>query len=166
MTSRIIVIDDHQLFREGVKRILEFEESFEVIAEGDDGKEAFKLIKDHRPDAVLMDINMPNMNGIEATKNLISHYPETKVIILSIHDDQAFVTQALKTGATGYLLKEMDSDELIEAISVVLNGGSYIHPKVTHKLVADYRRLANEQNIGNGYEQSKYTPSDTSPNTS
>lgn len=155
MTSRIIVIDDHQLFREGVKRILEFEESFEVIAEGDDGKEAFKLIKDHRPDAVLMDINMPNMNGIEATKNLISHYPETKVIILSIHDDQAFVTQALKTGATGYLLKEMDSDELIEAISVVLNGGSYIHPKVTHKLVADYRRLANEQNIGNGYEQSK-----------
>ena len=153
MTSRIIVIDDHQLFREGVKRILEFEESFEVIAEGDDGKEAFKLIKDHRPDAVLMDINMPNMNGIEATKNLISHYPETKVIILSIHDDQAFVTQALKTGATGYLLKEMDSDELIEAIRVVIKGGSYIHPKVTHKLVADYRRLANEQNIGNGYEQ-------------
>lgn len=139
---RIVLIDDHKLFREGVKRILEFEPSFEVVAEGDDGSQAAKLVKENTPDVVLMDINMPNINGVQATTDLIKYFPNTKIIILSIHDDESYVTHVLKTGAQGYLLKEMDADSLIEAIKVVNEGGSYLHPKVTHNLVNEYRRLA------------------------
>ncbi|MCD7034458.1 response regulator transcription factor [Metabacillus sp. GX 13764] len=142
MKTRIAIIDDHQLFREGVKRILDFEPSFEVVAEGDDGDEAVRIVDEHRPDVVIMDINMPNVNGVEATKQLVDANPETKVIILSIHDDENYVTHALKTGARGYLLKEMDADTLIEAVKVVADGGSYLHPKVTHNLVNEFRRLA------------------------
>ncbi|WP_042350849.1 response regulator [Bacillus massiliigorillae] len=144
MTTSIIIIDDHQLFREGVKRILEFESTFQVVAEGDDGNEALGLVETHRPDVVIMDINMPQLNGVEATKQLVRQFPNTKVIILSIHDDENYVTHALKTGASGYLLKEMDSDALIQAVKVVADGGSYLHPRVTHNLVKEYRRLASD----------------------
>ncbi|HWO77304.1 MAG TPA: response regulator transcription factor [Bacillus sp. (in: firmicutes)] len=143
--TNIVIIDDHQLFREGVKRILEFEPSFRVVAEGDDGEDALELVQKHKPDVVIMDINMPNINGVEATRQLIEANPDSKVIILSIHDDETYVTHALKTGAMGYLLKEMDADALIEAVKVVADGGSYLHPKVTHNLVNEYRRLAMEE---------------------
>lgn len=92
----IVIIDDHQLFREGVKRILDFEPTFEVVAEGDDGDEAARIVEHYHPDVVIMDINMPNVNGVEATKQLVELYPESKVIILSIHDDENYVTHALK----------------------------------------------------------------------
>lgn len=142
MKTSIVIIDDHQLFREGVKRILDYEATFQVVAEGDDGEQAVALVEQYKPDVVIMDINMPNLNGVEATKQLIESYPETKVIILSIHDDESYVTHALKTGANGYLLKEMDADSLVEAVKVVADGGSYLHPRVTHNLVREYRRLA------------------------
>jgi len=151
LNTSIVIIDDHQLFREGVKRILDFESTFEVVAEGDDGSEAVHLIDAHQPDVVIMDINMPKMNGIEATRELIEKFPETKVIILSIHDDENYVTHALQTGATGYLLKEMDADALIDAVKVVADGGSYLHPRVTHNLVREYRRLATEPLNSNGF---------------
>ncbi|WP_026567730.1 response regulator [Bacillus sp. UNC41MFS5] len=142
MTTKIVIIDDHQLFREGVKRILEFEKSFQVVAEGNDGCEALSLVEEFHPDVVIMDINMPQVNGVEATRELVDKYPDTKIIILSIHDDENYVTHALQTGAIGYLLKEMDADALIEAVKVVAEGGSYLHPKVTHNLVNEYRKLA------------------------
>jgi len=148
----IALIDDHILFREGVKRILDYEADFNIVAEGDDGAVGIEIVKEYKPDVVLMDINMPNMNGVRATANLVRNYPKTKVIILSIHDDESYVTHALKTGAQGYLLKEMDADSLIEAIKVVHEGGSYLHPKITHNLVREYRRLAKENvpNVVNG----------------
>jgi len=151
VTTKIVIIDDHQLFREGVKRILEFEKTFQVAAEGNDGCEALQLVEEHHPDVVLMDINMPETNGIDATRQLVEKYPDSKVIILSIHDDENYVTHALKTGACGYLLKEMDADALIEAVKVVAAGGSYLHPKVTHNLVNEFRRLAAEEEGGNNY---------------
>jgi two-component system response regulator DegU len=146
MTTRIAIIDDHQLFREGIKRILEFDGDFEVVAEGSDGREALAIVEEHRPDLVLMDINMPDTNGVEATKQLIETYPDTTVVVLSIHDDENYVMRALQTGATGYLLKEMDADTLIEAVRIVAEGGSYLHPKVTHNLIREYRRLTTETN--------------------
>src|SRR5699024_6064126 len=154
---KIVLIDDHKLFREGVKRILELEPSFNVVAEGDDGAVASKLVKENDPDVVLMDINMPDVNGVQATADLVKYFPDTRVIILSIHDDENYVTHALKTGAQGYLLKEMDSDSLIEAIKVVSDGGSYLHPKITHNLVPEYRQLAraNKKNIGDHIEYRK-----------
>lgn len=148
MTTKIIIIDDHQLFREGVKRILDFEKSFEVVAEGEDGTQAVQLVEEYRPDVVIMDINMPHMNGVDATRELIEKFPDTNVIILSIHDDENYVQHALQTGASGYLLKEMDADALVDAVKVVAEGGSYLHPKVTHNLVKEYRRLASEENEG------------------
>jgi two-component system, NarL family, response regulator DegU len=151
MTTKIVIIDDHQLFREGVKRILDFESTFEVVAEGDDGSEAVALVEQYQPDVIIMDINMPNRNGVEATAELIEKYPDSKVIILSIHDDENYVTHALKTGATGYLLKEMDADALVEAVKVVADGGSYLHPRVTHNLVKEYRRLSADENGGDKY---------------
>ncbi|PYZ95859.1 DNA-binding response regulator [Alteribacter lacisalsi] len=141
---KIVIIDDHQLFREGVKRILAMEKTFDILAEGSDGDTALDLVREHQPDVVLMDINMPNVNGVEATKSLVEKFPEVKVLILSIHDDETYVTHVLKTGADGYLLKEMDTDALIEAVKVVADGGAYIHPKVTHNLINEYRRLAND----------------------
>ncbi|WP_141433023.1 response regulator transcription factor [Bacillus sp. 03113] len=145
--TKIVIIDDHQLFREGVKRILDFEKSFEVVAEGEDGTEVVDLVEKYKPNVIIMDINMPTMNGVEATRQLMQKYPDSKVIILSIHDDENYVTHALKTGASGYLLKEMDADALIEAVKVVADGGSYLHPKVTHNLVNEYRRLVSEESL-------------------
>ena len=150
--TKIIIVDDHQLFREGVKRILDFEDTFEVVAEGDDGGSVISLYSEHFPDVVLMDINMPGKNGVEATAELISEFPEAKVIMLSIHDDESYVTHALKSGALGYMLKEMDADEIVEAIKVVANGGSYLHPKVTKNLVAEFRRLSEHENKGNFHQ--------------
>src|SRR5690625_6570080 len=89
-----------------------------------------------------MDINLPGMNGVQATAKLVDKFPDVNVMILSIHDDESYVSHALKTGAQGYLLKEMDSDALIDAIKVVSEGGSYLHPKITHNLVQEYRQLA------------------------
>ncbi|MBF4501330.1 response regulator transcription factor [Savagea sp. SN6] len=146
--TTILIVDDHQLFREGVKRILDFEESFEVVAEGDDGTDVIDLYMEHRPDVVLMDINMPRMNGVEATEQLIAQFPDAKVIMLSIHDDESYVTHALKSGALGYMLKEMDASEIIQAIKVVSNGGSYLHPKITHNLVQEFRRLSEREHKG------------------
>jgi len=155
--TRIVIVDDHRLFREGVKRILEMVDDFQVVDEGEDGKEVEAIIKVHEPDVVLMDINMPGINGVEATRRLMEISPETKVIILSIHDDETYVTHALKSGASGYLLKEMDADSLIEAVRVVSEGGAYIHPKVTHNLINEFRRLANGGNQSwSGYGNVEY----------
>ncbi|MTT31552.1 response regulator [Terrilactibacillus sp. BCM23-1] len=146
--TKIALIDDHRLFREGVKRILEMESDFEVVAEGDNGSVVEAIIEGSNPDVILMDINMPEMNGVEATRTLVKKYPDVKILILSIHDDETYVTHVLKCGALGYLLKEMDADSLIEAVKVVADGGAYIHPKVTHNLVKEFRRLAE-----NGYQR-------------
>ncbi|MFJ7371488.1 response regulator [Lysinibacillus sp. NPDC098008] len=150
--TKIIIVDDHQLFREGVKRILDFEDTFDVVAEGDDGTDVVTLYAENEPDVVLMDINMPGKNGVEATSELIHEFPDAKVIMLSIHDDETYVTHALKSGALGYMLKEMDADEIVEAIKVVANGGSYLHPKVTKNLVAEFRRLSEHENKGNFHQ--------------
>ncbi|MGC4377986.1 response regulator transcription factor [Fictibacillus sp. Mic-4] len=143
--TTIAIIDDHRLFREGVKRILDMEEEFSVVAEGDDGIEAEEIVEQHHPDVVLMDINMPKVNGVEATRRLVEKNPDTKVIILSIHDDETYVSHAVQTGASGYLLKEMDADSLIEAVKVVADGGAYLHPRVTYNLLNEYRRMTTEQ---------------------
>lgn len=138
---KIALIDDHKLFREGVKQILSYESTFEVVAEANDGTNAQEIMETYSPDIILMDINMPEVNGIEATKQLLKNYNNVKVIILSIHDDESYVTHALQTGAQGYLLKEMDTESLMEAIQIVYEGGSYLHPRVTHNLVKEYRKL-------------------------
>ncbi|WP_313892611.1 response regulator transcription factor [Psychrobacillus sp.] len=150
--TKIAIIDDHQLFREGVKRILDFEDSFEVVAEGDDGNDVMGIYEQYFPDVILMDINMPSKNGVDATEELMQKYPDAKVIMLSIHDDESYVSHALKTGALGYMLKEMDANAIVAAIKVVAKGGSYLHPKVTRNLVTEFRRLSERENKGNFHQ--------------
>jgi len=147
MKTKIAIVDDHKLFREGIRRILDFEQSFDVVAEGSDGLDVLKIMDEQEVDVFIIDINMPNMNGAAATKALLEKNPDAKVIILSIHDDESYVTHVLKVGARGYLLKEMDSDTLIEAIKVVSQGGSYLHPKITHNLVEEFRRLSLKEQL-------------------
>ncbi|HBZ81771.1 response regulator transcription factor [Brevibacillus parabrevis] len=142
---RIVIVDDHQLFREGVKRILEMEDDFKVVGEGADGGEAALLAEEHKPDVLLMDINMPNINGVSAAENVISVSPSTRVIMLSIHDDEGYVYRTLRSGASGYLLKEMGTSDLVDAVRVVASGGAYIHPKVTGKLIEEFRRLSEHE---------------------
>jgi two-component system response regulator DegU len=137
----ILLIDDHKIFREGVKRVVEMADNFRVIGEGANGEEAIELVRTLKPDVILLDINMPNMNGVEATEEILKISPQSKIIILSIHDEEAYVYKALQQGASGYLLKEMDIDSLIEALKVVSAGGAYVHPKVTGKLIDEFRRL-------------------------
>ncbi|MFS0555815.1 response regulator [Brevibacillus sp. 179-C9.3 HS] len=142
---RIVIVDDHQLFREGVKRILEMEEDFKVVGEGADGGEATALAEEHKPDVLLMDINMPHINGVSAAENVITVSPSTRVIMLSIHDDEGYVYRTLRSGASGYLLKEMGTSDLVDAVRVVASGGAYIHPKVTGKLIEEFRRLSEQE---------------------
>lgn len=141
----IALVDDHIIFREGVKRVLEMEKDFLVVAEGENGEEALELMQQFKPDVILMDINMPYMNGVEATEEILKYSPNTKIIILSIHDDESYVYKTLQTGACGYLLKEMDVEALCEAIRVVHEGGAYIHPRITGKLVEEFRRMKTDQ---------------------
>jgi two-component system response regulator DegU len=142
---RIVLIDDHRIFREGVKKVVEMEKDFAVVGEGGDGTDALSLVESLQPDVVLMDINMPKMNGVEATEAILRNCPSAKIIILSIHDEEAYVYKTLQCGANGYLLKDMDIESLLDAIRVVAKGGAYIHPKVTGKLIDEFRRIKLER---------------------
>lgn len=170
---RLLLADDHQLFREGVKRILNMEKDFEVIGECGDGITVIEMCNTLTPDIVLMDINMPVENGVVATEKLKEIFPDVKVIILSIHDDESYVFETLRKGASGYLLKDMEPESLINAIRSVVAGFAYIHPKVTGKLINQLRRMTylDEAGVvtGGGKEVKeagvKYVPSPNSPLT-
>ncbi|MGN7176643.1 response regulator [Cytobacillus firmus] len=149
MVLKIAIIDDHKLYREGVKRILEMEEGIEVVAEGEDGRDALNIDKVFKPDVIIMDINMPNMNGIKATDKLIENKSKSKTIILSFYDDEHYVTRVLQNGAAGYLIKDIGANRLIEAIRVVAGGGSYLDPKVTKNIIKEYRRLTELNSVSN-----------------
>jgi two-component system response regulator DegU len=140
-TVKIVLADDHQLLREGVKRIINMEKDLKVIGECGDGIRAVELCNELHPDVVIMDINMPVENGVNATERLKDLFPEIKVIILSIHDDENYVLETLRKGASGYLLKDMEAESLINAIRSVVVGHAYIHPKVTGKLINQLRKM-------------------------
>jgi two-component system response regulator DegU len=144
----IIVADDHALFREGLKRILNMEDDFEVISECGDGVHVLELCNQKKPDIILMDINMPIENGVVATQRIREYFPDVKIIILSIHDDESYVFETLRKGASGYLLKDMESEELVHAIRSVVAGYAYIHPKVTGKLINQLRRMTYLNEVG------------------
>jgi len=167
---RVILADDHQLFREGLKRILNMEDDIEVVAEAADGVQIIELCNEYRPDIVLMDINMPVQNGVIATEKLTQYMPEIKVVILSIHDDESYVFETLRKGASGYLLKDMEADTLLHAIRAVFDGHAYIHPRVTGKLINQLRRMTYLDEVGNAVNHSddrgaQLVPSEDNPLT-
>jgi len=132
---RILIADDHSLVRDGTRRILEAEEDIEVVAEALDGEEAVQLATELKPDIVLMDIAMPNVDGIAATKQIKHECPEIQVLILSAYDDDQFVFRLLQAGAAGYLLKSVHSQELVAGIRAVKHGESVLHPAIASKVL-------------------------------
>ncbi|WHE08445.1 response regulator transcription factor [Thermoanaerobacterium thermosaccharolyticum] len=130
----ILIADDHVLLRQGLKQIIELEEDMKVIYQASDGEEAYKIAKKISPDIILMDINMPNINGIKAAKMLKNDNPKNKIMFLTIYNDKEYLMEALKIGVEGYILKDADSDELIKAIRTISNGGVYIHPSLVSEI--------------------------------
>ena len=136
---RVIIADDHQIVRDGLRSLLEKEPDLEVIAAVEDGRATVRLVEELQPDVVIMDISMPGLNGIEATRKITRDFPNIKVIALSMHDDGRFVTNMLKAGASGYLLKDCAFKELTKAIHVVVRAGkSYLSPDITDAVVNSY----------------------------
>ncbi|MCJ7729168.1 MAG: response regulator transcription factor [Sedimentisphaerales bacterium] len=145
MPARILLADDHTIIRQGLCSLLEKHPGFEVVGAAEDGRKALELVRELAPDIVIMDITMPNLNGIDATRKIISEMGDVKVIALSIHSSRRFVTEMLRAGASGYVLKECLFDELLEAIRTVLNGGIYLSSKITGVVVDDYvKRLSTD----------------------
>lgn len=141
-----MIADDHVLVREGLKQLLELETDIDVIAQAGDGKEAVQQALEYTPDVVLLDINMPKMNGIEVLRRFKDLGVKSKVIMLTIHEDKEYLFETMKIGANGYVLKDSDSDSLIKAIKGVNNGETYIQPSISSLLVEDMDRKDNESN--------------------
>jgi DNA-binding NarL/FixJ family response regulator len=135
---RIIIADDHRIVREGLRHLLEKRTDFKVVAEAADGESAVRLAKELSPNIVILDISMPGLNGIEATRKILAERPAVKVLVLSMHSDRRFVIESLKAGAAGYLLKDSAFDELARAIEVVMARGAYLSPAITEVVVRDY----------------------------
>ncbi|MBZ0273305.1 response regulator transcription factor [bacterium] len=141
---RILLVDDHKIVREGYRTLLANERGMEVVGEADDGRAAIAACRKLTPDVVVMDITMPNLNGVEATRLILEEMPKVRVVILSMHGDKRFVTSALKSGATGFLMKDCAFEELADAIRTAARGQTYLSPKVTGIVVDDYvRRVTN-----------------------
>lgn len=145
---RVCLVDDQRLMREGLRTLLELEADMQVAGEAEDGAAALKLVAALRPDVVLMDIRMPIMDGVEATRQLLARDPETRVIILTTFDDDAYIFDGLRAGALGYLLKDISGHELAEAIRKVAQGGALIEPSVARKVLAEFSRLGAAQPTG------------------
>ena len=133
---RLMIVDDQKLMREGLRTLLELEGGFEVVAEAGDGQAALDAYAELQPDVVLMDIRMPGMDGVEATRRLHEKWSNARVIILTTFNDDAYVFEALRVGALGYLLKDLSGHELANAVQTVANGGVLIDPSVARKASA------------------------------
>lgn len=137
-TIRIIVADDHQIVRQGLRLLLEAEPDMEVIGEANNGRRVLKLAQELLPDVIIMDLSMPELNGIEATRQILSGVPETKVVALSMHSDSLFVLNMIKAGASGYLLKDCALEELVKAIRTVVSQKTYLSPGISDIVIRDF----------------------------
>ena len=149
MSLRVLIVDDHTIVREGLRALLEKEADMVVVAEAGSGSAAVKLAREHHPDVVLMDISMPDMNGIEATRMICTELADVRVLALSMEMDRRFVVEVLKAGATGYLLKDSAFAELATAVRCVAQNETYLGPKITELVIKEYLQRIPENASGN-----------------
>jgi two-component system, NarL family, response regulator NreC len=149
---RILLADDHIVMRAGLRAFLERQPSLEVVGESANGRETIELAASLKPDVVVMDVGMPTLNGIEATKTIVTQRPVTAVIVLSMHADESYVLRALKAGARAYLLKDSAGADLLGAIQAVSQNKSFFSPKVSHILAEDYVRVLKQKGAVDSYD--------------
>lgn len=149
---RILLADDHTVIRLGLKLLLERQADFQVVGEAEDGRKAMQLAESLQPDVIVMDVAMPNLNGIEATRQITTALPKVAVVVLSMHSDESYVMRALKAGAKGYLLKDSAEADLIQAIRTVVTGKSYFSAAVSKMLLEDYVQNLRQRGIEDSYD--------------
>ncbi len=138
MSIRILLADDHKITRQGLRSLLDENDDMEVLAEAENGRDAIELARKLNPDVIIMDVSMPDLNGVEATRQIIQDNHDVRVIALSMHSDTLFVSEMLKSGASGYLLKDCAFQELEQAIRTVTDGKAYLSPSISGVVVEDY----------------------------
>ncbi len=149
---RILIAEDHRIVRDGLRMLLQGEPDFEVVAEAETGREAVARTKEHRPDLAILDISMPDLSGLEATKLIKTESPETQVLILTMHESDEYFFRALQAGASGYVLKKAATQDLIAAAHAVARGEAFLYPSVAKKLIGDY-----VQRFESGAEETGYS---------
>ncbi|HUO30063.1 MAG TPA: response regulator transcription factor [Bryobacteraceae bacterium] len=149
---RIVLADDHTVMRNGLRLLLERQPNLQVVGEAADGRQAVALSESARPDVVIMDIAMPNLNGIEATRQIVNQNPHTAIAILSMHSDESYVIRALKAGARAYLLKDSAEADLLAAVHALTEGKSFFSPAISKILVEDYMRQLESRGAEDTYE--------------
>jgi two-component system response regulator NreC len=149
---RILLADDHTVVRDGLRALLERQPDMAVVAEAGDGRECVQMAGNHLPDVVLMDVAMPEMNGIEAARRIIAASPKTGVVMLSMHQDESYVLRSLKAGAKGYLLKDSPREDVLSAVRAASEGRSFLSRKVSRMLQEDYVRQLESRGLEDSYE--------------
>jgi len=139
---KIILADDHRIVRQGVRALLEAEPDFHILAEAKDGLETVRMVEKLRPDILLLDLIMPEMSGLEVTREVRERFPKTNIVILTMHANEAYVLEALQAGAQGYVIKDSSSEELVRAIREVAAGRRYLAPPLSEEMIEAYRKRA------------------------
>lgn len=148
---KVLIADDHAIVREGVRMILDKEQDIDVVGEAGHGEQALEMAAKLRPHVVVMDISMPGMGGIEATQRLRAQYPHIHVLVLTMHEDESYVFQLLRAGASGYVLKRAAAQDLVQAVRAAAKGEAFLYPSVARKVVEDYLRR-----VESGEEKDRY----------
>jgi two-component system NarL family response regulator len=142
---KVLIADDHRVVREGLMAILKTKEHIEVVGEAQDGQDAIQKVRTLEPDVILMDVSMPRMGGVEATRQIKREFPHIGIIALTMYDEQQYIFDLVRAGATGYLLKDTESSQIVEAIRAIHRGESLIHPSVASKILAEFSLLAQKK---------------------